>query len=102
MAYKTAALEQLDVCPALGIKLTYDNSHVCYLSPSFEELLIGFLEERSINIESLALTNPKPGDTDHRGQITYHELLKDWCSYHQINTNLQLLSAEANFRRLKS
>src|SRR5690606_36841600 len=102
MAYKSAALDKVDVCPVLGIKLTYENSHVSYLSPSFDDLLVGFLQQRQIDIESVALTNPKPVDTDQRGQITDRDLLKDWCSFHQRTANLQLLSAEANLRRLKS
>lgn len=102
MAYKSASLDKVDVCPILGTKLTYENSHVSYLSPSFDDLLIGFLQQRHIDIESVALTNPKPVDTDQRGQVTDQELLNDWCSFHQRNANLQLLSAEANLRRLKS
>jgi len=102
MAYKTASLDKVNVCPALGIKLTYGNSHVSYLSPSFEDLFICFLQQRHIDVESVVLTNPKPVDTDQRGQITDQELLKDWRSFHQRKANLQLLSAEANLRRLKS
>jgi hypothetical protein len=102
MAYKSASLDKVDVCPVLGTKLTYENSHVSYLSPSFDDLLIGFLQQRHIDIESVGLTNPKPVDTDQRGQVTDQELLQDWCSFHQRKANLQLLSAEANLRRLKS
>jgi hypothetical protein len=102
MAYKSASLDKVDACPILGTKLTYENSHVSYLSPSFDDLLIGFLQQRHIDIESVALTNPKPVDTDQRGQVTDQELLNDWCSFHQRKANLQLLSAEANLRRLKS
>ncbi|SEI42087.1 Protein of unknown function [Allopseudospirillum japonicum] len=102
MAYKSASLDQVDICPVLGTKLTYENSHVSYLSPSFDDLLMEFLQQRPIDIESVALTNPKPVDTDQRGQITDQELLDDWCSFHQKKANLQLLSAEANLPRLKS
>ncbi|SIT12468.1 DCL family protein [Neptunomonas antarctica] len=102
MAYKSASLDKVDVCPVLGTKLTYENSHVSYLSPSFDDLLIGFLQQCHIDIESVALTNPKPVDTDQRGQVTDQKLLNDWCSFHQRKASLKLLSAEANLHRLKS
>lgn len=102
MAYKSNLLGQVDICPVLGTKLTYKNSHVSYLSPSFDDLLMEFLQQHHIDIESVSLTNPKPVDTDQRGQVSDQELLNDWRSFHQINANLQLLSAEANLRGLKS
>lgn len=102
IAYKSAFLNQVDVCPVLGTKLTYNNSHVSYLAPSFDDLLIEFLQHRHIDIESVTLTNPKPVDTDQRGKIIDQGLLNDWCSFHQKKAILQLLSAEANLGRLKS
>lgn len=102
MRYKSDKLDDVDVCPVLGIKLTHDNSHVSYLTPSFGELLKDFLREHRIDIESVGLTNPKPNDTDQRGQLVDPKLLEDWRCYHQRNATLQLLSAEANLRRLKS
>ncbi|WP_323059671.1 DCL family protein [Aeromonas hydrophila] len=102
MAYKSASLNQVDTCPIIGTKLTYENSHVSYLSPSFDDLLAEFLQLHHIDIESVALTNPKPVDTDQRGQITNQELLNDWRTFHKRTANLQLLSAEANLRRVKS
>ncbi|GGX54498.1 DCL family protein [Saccharospirillum salsuginis] len=100
--FKSIALNKVIVCPILGVKLTYDNSHVSYAPPSFDNLLNNFLQERQIDFESVALTNPKPNDTDQRGLIKDQELLKDWRSHHQSNANLQLLSAEANLRRIKN
>jgi len=102
MAYKNSQLEEVDVCPILGVRLTYDNSHASYVIPSFDCLLNNFLNERQIDIESVALTNPKPDDTDQRGQVTDTKLVEEWRSYHLNNANLQLLSAEANLRKLKS
>lgn len=102
IAYKSISLGQVDVCPILGTKLTYENSHVSYLSPSFDDLLNGFLQQRQIDIETIALTNPNPVDTDQRGLLTDKELLNDWCYFHQKMANILLLSAEANLRRLKN
>lgn len=102
MAYKRSQLEEVDVCPILGIELTYSNSHVSYLTPSFESLLNDFLNNRQMDIESVALTNPKPDDTDQRGKVADLKLAEEWCGYHQNNAVLQLLSAEANLRKLKS
>ncbi|MDG9670591.1 DCL family protein [Hahella sp. CR1] len=101
-AYRRTKLNEIDVCPILGIKLTYDNSHVSYLPPSFDKLLTNFLDLYKINIESISLTNPNPSDTDQRGQITDKDILKNWQSYHHKHAKLQLLSAEANLRREKS
>lgn len=101
IAYKSFQLEMVDVCPILGVSLTYGNSHVSYISPSFDNLLCNFLNEHQIDIESVALTNPKPDDTDQRGQVADLDLIEEWCRYHQENANMQLLSAEANLRRLK-
>ncbi|UQG61434.1 DCL family protein [Marinobacter sp. M3C] len=102
MRYKTAKLVDVDVCPILGIKLTYDNSHASYFTPSFDELLSEFLNQGQIDIESVKLTNPEPNDLDQRGILTDPELLERWITYHINNAHLQLLSAEANLRRLKS
>lgn len=102
MAYKRSQLEEVDVCPILGVRLTYDNSHVSYVIPSFDCLLNNFLNERQIDIESVDLTNPKPDDTDQRGQVTDPKLVEEWRSHHQNNAILQLISAEANLRKLKS
>lgn len=102
MAYKSSQLEEDDICPILRIRLTYDNSHVSYLPPSFENLLKDFLNNRQMDIESIALTTPKPEDTDQRGQVTDPKLVEEWCNYIKNNATLQLLSSEANLRKLKS
>ena len=102
MVYKTSQLEEVIVCPILGTKLTYVNSHVSYLTPSFENLLHYFLNERKIDIESVALINPKPDDKDQRGKIADPKLTEEWRNYHKNKATLELLSAEANLRKLKS
>jgi len=102
MAYKEAELKVVKECPELRTPLTYENSHVSYISPSFESLLDDFLNQQQIKIEDVALTNPKPEDLDQRGILSDDELPKNWQRYHQENANLRLLSQEANLRRLKS
>lgn len=101
MRYKNAKLIDVGVCPVLGIELTVDNSHVSYLSPSFDELLTAFLQQQQIDIKSVAITNPEPSDPDQRGMVSDLKLLEKWRHYHNKNAYLQLLSAEANLRRLK-
>jgi len=100
--YKSAKLADVDICPILGMKLTYDNSHASYLTPSFDELLSEFLNQSQIDIESVRLTNPAPNDVDQRGILADPELLDRWVAYHRNHAHLQLLSAEANLHRLKS
>jgi hypothetical protein len=102
IAYKTAQIDNVVECPILKIKLTFYNSHVSYLSPSFENMLNNFLDDREIDITSVALVNPKPDDEDQRGKVADHNLVEEWRSYHQNHATLQLLSAEANLRKLKS
>ena len=102
MRYKSAKLVDVDVCPVLGIKLTYDNSHASYLTASFDELLSEFLNQSQIDIESVRLTNPVPDDVDQRGILADPELLERRVAYQRNNAHLQLLSAEANLHRLKS
>ena len=98
--YKITQLRVVDVCPILGIQLTYDNSHVSYPDPSFETLLSDFLNHKGMDFESVQLTNPAPDDLDQRGQITDGGLLAEWLAYHEANATFRLLSAEANLRRL--
>ncbi len=102
MAYKAAQLDEVILCPILQTKLTFHNSHVSYITPSFENMLNDFLNDRDIDITSVALINPKPDDTDQRGKVSDFSLVEEWRSYHQNNATLQLLSAEANLRKLKS
>ncbi len=99
--FKNAQLKLIKVCPELGILLSYSNSHVSYLEPSFEQLLNSFLSQKQIAYESINLTNPPPNDSDQRGILSNIELSKNWNEYHQKNAGLQLLSAEANLRRSK-
>jgi hypothetical protein len=102
IAYKTAQIDNVVVCPILKTKLNFYNSHVSYLNPSFENMLNNFLNDREIDITSVALVNPKPDDEDQRGKVSDQNLVEEWRSYHQDNATLQLLSAEANLRKLKS
>nr|WP_169050482.1 DCL family protein [Brenneria salicis]NMN92915.1 uncharacterized protein DUF3223 [Brenneria salicis ATCC 15712 = DSM 30166]RBP60966.1 uncharacterized protein DUF3223 [Brenneria salicis ATCC 15712 = DSM 30166] len=102
MAYKREKLNVEQVCPVFGIRLTYENSHVSYLSPSFEKLLNDFLYACSLDIDGISLNNPKPEDADQRGLISNPILLKEWRDYHQRNVTLELISAEANLRKLKN
>jgi hypothetical protein len=102
IACKRAQIDNVVVCPILKTKLTFYNSHVSYLTPSFENMLNNFLNDREIDITSVALVNPKPDDEDQRGKVADHNLVEEWRSYHQDNATLQLLSTEANLRKLKS
>jgi hypothetical protein len=102
IAYKTAQIDNVVVCPILKTKLNFYNSHVSYLNPSFENMLNNFLNDREIDITSVALVNPKPDDEDQRGKVSDQNLVEEWRSYHQDNATLHLLSAEANLRKLKS
>ena len=102
IAYKTAQIDNVVVCPILKTKLNFYNSHVSYLNPSFENMLNNFLNDREIDITSVTLVNPKPDDEDQRGKVSDQNLVEEWRSYHQDNATLQLLSAEANLRKLKS
>lgn len=102
IGYKSEKLSVEQTCPISGIILTYGNSHVSYLFPSFEKLLNDFLFAYDLDIEEVSLTNPKPEDTDQRGIIANSLLLKDWRDYHQHNATLELISAEANLRKLKT
>lgn len=100
IAFKKDKLSVEHVCPVLGIRLTYENSHVSYLSPSFEKLLTDFLYDCNIDVGDVSLTNPHPDDADQRGIIANQNLLKNWRDYHQHNAILELTSAEANLRKL--
>jgi len=102
IAYKTAQIDNVVVCPILKTKLSFYNCHVSYLNPSFENMLNNFLNDREIDITSVVLVNPKPDDEDQRGKVSDQNLVEEWRSYHQYNATLQLLSAEANLRKLKS
>ncbi|AZR41998.1 DCL family protein [Marinobacter salarius] len=102
MKYKSERLADVIMCPVLGIELTISNSHASYTNPSFDDLLSDFLQQRQIKIESVALTNPEPCDLDQRGMIADPKLREEWVCYHKNNAAFQLLSTEANLRKLKS
>ena len=100
--FKEEQLNNVSVCPILGMSLTYENSHASYNYPQFELLLKNFLNQEDISFDSVQLLNPGVADLDQRGIIASIELADSWCIYHQKNAELQLLSAEANLRKLKS
>ncbi|MFA0970736.1 DCL family protein [Pseudomonas amygdali] len=101
-AFKEEQLEKVSICPILGMPLTYENSHTSYNPPRFEVLLKNFLNQEEIPFDSVQLVNPDVADIDQRGIISSKELVNRWRTYHQENAELQLLSAEANLRKLKS
>nr|WP_256349419.1 DCL family protein [Pseudomonas gingeri] len=100
--FKAEQLEKVSTCPILGMPLTYENSHASYNPPRFEVLLKNFLNQEGISFDSVQLVNPDVDDLDQRGIISSIELVNSWRTYHQENAELQLLSAEANLRKLKS
>lgn len=102
IAFKTQKLMEISSCPILGIPLNKDNSHVSYANPSFEKLLKDFLELQNITFESVDLINPKPSDDDQRGIIKNLDIKRKWQTFHSENASLELISAKANLRRIKS
>jgi hypothetical protein len=102
MEFKKLKLRGNSVCPELGIPLFFENSHASYLERSFEQILDSFLSQNQITHESVKLTNPQPSDSDQRGILSDIDQTKNWSEYHQQNTTLQLISAEANLRKTKN
>lgn len=102
ITFKEEQLRKISICPIFGVPLTYENSHASYNSPRFEDLLNNFLNQVEISFDSVQLVNPDAADLDQRGIIASIELANSWRTYHQKNAELQLLSAEANLRKLKS
>lgn len=102
MAFKKEQLNIVTTCPILGLSLSYKNSHASYVEPTFDDLLSKFLSEKSISYEDVSLTNPVPDDEDQRGIISNSELVKEWNDFHKQFASLQLISAKANRRKLKS
>lgn len=102
MAFKDEQLKVVKECPILKTPLTFENSHVSYDYPSFDNLLNQFLLLEQLDIEGVLLTNPKPKDLDQRGILADDLLARAWCVYHRENANLKLISREANLRKLKS
>lgn len=101
-AFKKEKVSKGSICPILGTPLTYENSHASYSSPKFEILLNNFLNQEGLTFDSVQLINPEAKDLDQRGIIASVELANTWRAYHRENSELQLLSAEANLRKLKS
>lgn len=99
--FKEEQLSKVSICPILGMPLTYENSHASYNPPRFEILLNNFLNQEGLSFDSIQLINPEAADLDQRGILASLELTNIWRGYHQENANLQLLSAEANLRKLK-
>lgn len=102
ITFKTEQLKKDSFCPVLGMRLTYENSHASYNYPQFERLLNNFLDQEEASFDSVQLVNPDAADLDQRGIIASIELVNSWRTYHQENAELQLLSSEANLRKLKS
>ena len=80
--------------------LTREYSHVSYDKISFDDLLSGFLSHKNISYEDVSLVNPGAGDADQRGKLGSIELLEEWKTFHRQYASLQLISEEANLRRL--
>ncbi|WP_265497585.1 MULTISPECIES: DCL family protein [Providencia] len=97
--FKRNALKEAPTCPILNTPLNFDNSHVAYITPTFDELLLKFLEESGQSIDSIMLKDPNTEDRDQRGVINDLNLKEQWIQYHKLNAQLTLLSAKANLRR---
>ncbi|WP_170964645.1 hypothetical protein, partial [Vibrio sp. F13] len=87
------------VCPKLGVNLTFDNSHVSYVSMSFDDMLTDFLAENSLTYESVELVDPEYSDSDQRGKLASHVVTESWQKYHQSRAEFELLSIEANLSK---
>ncbi|EUD11014.1 DCL family protein [Providencia alcalifaciens] len=99
VAFKKDNLKETVYCPILHIPLNFENSHVAYITPSFDQLFLSFLELVEQNIDSIELKNPNSDDYDQRGVISDSRLKEKWVQYHQENAQLKLLSAKANLSR---
>ncbi len=97
--FKTTSLEKAPHCPKLHIPLDISNSRVTYIKPTFEELVLDFLDKKNLDILSINLIDPNAKDKDQRGIIKDENLSKDWLEYHLNNANLELWSTEANQKR---
>jgi len=97
--FKRQAISDGSICPILSIKLTFGNSHVSYIGPSFDDLLSNFLEENSLNYESVELKDPEAEDSDQRGILFDPNITSNWRSYINNHAELALLSADANLRK---
>ncbi|ELA8128057.1 DCL family protein [Vibrio sp. 10N.222.54.F12] len=99
MAFKNEAILNGAVCPKLGVNLTFDNSHVSYVSMSFDDMLTDFLAENSLTYESVELIDPEYSDSDQRGKLASHVVTESWQKYHQSRAEFELLSIEANLSK---
>ncbi|EFO40750.1 TPA: DUF3223 domain-containing protein [Vibrio alginolyticus] len=99
MAFKNEAISNGAICPKLGIHLTFDNSHVSYVSLSFDDMLTNFLSENNLTYESVELIDPEYSDTDQRGKLANRVVLESWQRYHQSRSSFELLSVEANLSK---
>ncbi|NRA59965.1 MAG: DCL family protein [Psychrobium sp.] len=98
--FKVKAINEGARCPVLNISLDFKNSHVSYVEPTFDELLNEFLILGNNTYKSVELENPTPQDSDQRGKLKDLKLKTSWISYHRNKTNLKLLSADANLRKM--
>ncbi|TXZ74329.1 DUF3223 domain-containing protein [Vibrio mimicus] len=98
--FKSHCIAESPHCPKLGTALDFNNSHVVYVQPTFDDLLMGFLTSVGKSIESVALINPEPEDTDQRGILKDSCLKSEWVAYHKENAHLELWSSEANLKKI--
>lgn len=97
--FKIKVVSSGALCPILNTSLTYDNSHASYSKVSFDEVLSNFLEHNNLCYETVELQDPDVNDSDQRGILRDSVLTDNWLNYHGSNTELVLLSAEANRRK---
>lgn len=97
--FKKNNLKEIKYCPVLHTLLNFDNSHVAYENPTFDELFLNFLELTEQDIDSIVLKNPDSNDYDQRGIICDAVLKEKWIQFHKENVQLKLLSAKANLSK---
>lgn len=76
-------IEENPVCDESGIRLTKDNCHMDHNNPTFEEMVVAFLNDRNLTDDDIELE--QKGLTHC---IKDQELHDEWAIYHYDNKNL--------------
>jgi hypothetical protein len=94
VAYRKAALAAGTPCPITGVRLTANNCAVDHHSPSFDELLFEFCQQRAVNPLKVQIGSIQ----GVQAQISDPALGSDWQSYHEQRAQLRLIDKVANLK----
>ena len=97
---KSFGINVILFCPIENTEVTKENCHIDHYSPTFKEILDGFVSKYDIKIDQTLFV--KSGDNQKIPELSNNEIKKQFFDYHKETSNLRVLSIKGNLSRIKT